>query len=102
MMVEQYRREIELAIDNVKGRISSRQQSERKQTDVSRFRFHNGRFWNDAKEVTVPKGAREKKKDTTIILRGKVPRAFLKWFEDQQQKNWRNRNMLENCFFEER
>ena len=36
-----------------------------------------------------------------IWVRGHVPRRFLDWFEQQQQSDWQEREMLERCFFEE-
>ena len=74
----QQRREIEQAINEVKGCGSARLHSNPRQTEVSRFRYHNGRFWNDAKDVGLRSGVRENASNKIITVRGEVPRAFLK------------------------
>jgi hypothetical protein len=35
-----------------------------------------------------------------VSVRGKVPREFFEWLKDQVQIDWRNRKLLEKCFFE--
>ncbi len=37
-----------------------------------------------------------------ITIIGKAPPAFFAWFEERQQMDWKHREMLSNCFFEER
>ena len=36
----------------------------------------------------------------SVFVRGRVPREFFDWLEEQKQTDWKARKMLRNCFFE--
>ena len=106
ILAERYRQEIEQAIAKAKqGGRQKRAVKKWSQTEVSRFHYGNGRLWNDRKgaRLRIKRNTEdERAANQSIIIRGKVPRAFFDWFERQRQTDWRHKKMLDNCFFEER
>ena len=102
----EYHREIERAIEKVKRHARpTKAARKRSQMSVSRFNFRNGKFWNepDTSRLRFRCGdLDEARAQKRIIIRGRVPRAFFNWFENQVGTDGRDRKMLSNCFFEER
>jgi hypothetical protein len=52
------------------------------------------RFWGENPWRSVTE------ESELVTVRGKVPRQFFEWLKDQVQTDWRNRKLLERCFFE--
>jgi hypothetical protein len=99
--------EIERAIDGVKCRchqlrIDGRQATPATSVRATRRGHHSGslsphsqreRFWGDNRVRSVAE------ESELVTVRGKVPRQFFEWLKDQVQIDWRNRKLLEKCFF---
>ena len=102
----EYHREIERAIEKVKRHARpTKAARKRSQMSVSRFSFRNGKFWNepDTSRLRFRCGdLDEDRAQKRIIIRGRVPKAFFNWFENQVETNGHHRKMLSKCFFEER
>lgn len=103
--IDQHRCEIERAIDGVKGG--------RRGYWPPRFSGHLRRRQRHVPGSLSPYRKREQhwgRKRTLnfvdesqrINVRGKVPRAFLRWLKAQTERDWAAREMLEKCLFEER
>jgi len=105
MIAEAYRKEIEQAIAKAKRPVRKKNTGERwSPLEVSRFNFQNGQLWNDREKPRLRFGCRELDEDgaqSRVLIRGRVPKAFFEWFEQQQKVDWKHRKMLNKCFFQE-
>jgi hypothetical protein len=54
------------------------------------------RFWGQNRVRSVSE------ESEMVTARGKAPRESFEWLKDQLQTDWRNRKLIEKCFFEKR
>jgi hypothetical protein len=90
--------EIECAIDEIKFGCSPAWINAKRGTSVNSGSLSPNRwrerFWGHKQLLSVAEEA------GIVSVRGKVPREFFEWLKDQVQTDWRNRKLLEKCFFE--
>ena len=104
-LVEGNRREIERAISRVKGyrrgywppRLCAEYPRQRRRQPDSLPPFiKREQLWGRKRASSLVD-----RSDRVNVI-GKVPREFFRWLKDQADTDWVAREMLEQCFFEER
>ena len=104
LLAQKQRQEIEQAVLDVKGGNMKRKPMKKwSPTKVKRWNYRDGKFWNKPKPRIHRIGQSDVVKSASVemvSIRGRVPREFFEWFEEQAQVDWKNRGMLERCFWE--